>query len=382
MLQLGHKKESFQKYISFLRTIAAISRLYSESSKPYIEYRIAENIFCHSFNAENLSRSDIAYDARLGRICFGIKTFVDGSPWQKIAEFNKESSSIHGLSAEKQIKRIALLRNERISFADRLLDSESAIYHCVIRDAGLIYLFEEPYSNIDIDNISIIKSRRSKIKTSVSFSDSKNDYRYNYSKSTLYKRFVRTKDAYKIPVTILDNPLELLEKLLRDDAALAAKAYEEDYVILPLYSTRGDKKEVQEFSALNQWNARGRKRDYGEVYIPVPMGIHHHFPGFFPARDKSWDLITPSEEKLSAKLCQENSKALMTNPNNALADWLLRDTLGLKEGELLTYEKLERVRVDSIRITKLAQGKYKISFAKLGSYEKFIKNAAKNRRGS
>ncbi|WP_323807506.1 hypothetical protein [Moraxella catarrhalis] len=27
---------------------------------------------------------------------------------------------------------------------------------------------------------------------------------------------------------------------------------------------------------------------------------------------------------LNAKVCQENSKALMTNPNSALADWLLR----------------------------------------------------------
>ncbi len=48
----------------------------------------------------------------------------------------------------------------------------------------------------------------------------------------------------------------------------------------------------------------------------------------------------------------------MTNPNKALSDWLLRKVFQLKEGELATYEKMN---------------KYKIDKAKLNSYDNFIK---------
>ena len=384
MIQLIHKEDNFKKYIKFLKTVAALSRLFSQSPKPYISYRAAENVFCTSFAAENFSRADIAYDAMVDKMCFGIKTFVDNSPWQKIAEFNRASAIVSALPQEEQIRRLASLRNERITFANRLLGNESAYYHCIIRADKFIYLFEEPYDEIDTDNISVVQSNSSNKKTSISFSDSKHDYRYNYSKSTLYKRFVIDQGIckYKIPVTILDNPLDILAKLLRDDLDVEYKGdkKEQDYVILPLYSTRQNRREVPEHSGLNQWNASGRERDFGEVYIPVPMEIHKHFPDFFPPRYESWTLITPSDKKLSAKLCQDNSKALMTNPNNALADWLLRGVLALKEGELLKYDNLERIGVDSARITKLSEKKYRIDFAKVGSYESFIKGLSNTQK--
>lgn len=55
------------------------------------------------------------------------------------------------------------------------------------------------------------------------------------------------------------------------------------------------------------------------------------FPEFFPNRDMLFDLITPDGQILNAKVCQENSKALTTNPNSALADWSLRQLLNLKK---------------------------------------------------
>jgi len=73
-----------------------------------------------------------------------------------------------------------------------------------------------------------------------------------------------------------------------------------------------------------------------------------------------------------AKLCQENSKALMTNPNKALSDWLLRKVLKLQEGELLTYDRLKLLGIDSVRITKIADDKYRIDFAKIDSFEEFV----------
>ena len=74
---------------------------------------------------------------------------------------------------------------------------------------------------------------------------------------------------------------------------------------------------------------------------------------------------------MSAKVCQDNSKALMSNPNSALGNWILRDVLNLKEGELLSYEKLAQVGLDSVVIYKSEDGKYDIDFAKAGSYEEF-----------
>ena len=146
--------------------------------------------------------------------------------------------------------------------------------------------------------------------------------------------------------------------------------------VLPLYGReRGDaqKKLVQEKSGLNQWNAAGRRRDPNEVYIPISRKWHELCPGFFPPRDESFFLLLPNGERMKAKICQDGDKALMSDPNKALGKWLLRDVLDLKEGELLRYDKLERIGIDSVRIDKISDGEYEINFSKAGSYERFEK---------
>ena len=65
-----------EEYIKLLSAVAQLSGLFSESDIPYINYRVAENVFCRSFCADNLSRSDTAFDARLGSLGIGLKTFV------------------------------------------------------------------------------------------------------------------------------------------------------------------------------------------------------------------------------------------------------------------------------------------------------------------
>lgn len=62
----------------------------------------------------------------------------------------------------------------------------------------------------------------------------------------------------------------------------------------------------------------------------------------------------------------------MTNPNVALANWLLKDVLQLKERELLTYKKLEIIGIYSVKIEKIDNENYKIYFSKIGSYEIFL----------
>ena len=178
-----------------------------------------------------------------------------------------------------------------------------------------------------------------------------------------------------IDIQIIDNPFDLILKIFEEYNNYKITE-EKDFVILPLYSydknKNENKKYVPEKSGLNQWNAGGRVRKYGEVYIPIPAEIRKLKIGFFPERDKIFNLEIPSEIKLKAKICQDNGKALMTNPNIALANWLLKDVLQLKERELLTYKKLEIIGIDSVKIEKIDNENYKIYFSKIGSYENFL----------
>ena len=66
----------------------------------------------------------------------------------------------------------------------------------------------------------------------------------------------------------------------------------------------------------------------------------------------------------------------MTNPNKALSDWLLRKVFQVKEGELLTIEKMNELGFDSIIIIKEDEENYKIDKARLDSYEVFINGSS------
>jgi hypothetical protein len=362
------------RYASYLRAVCSLSRLFSQSNIPYLYYRAAENIYCKAFGAENLSRDDLAYDAKLGNLGIGIKTFIDRKiNNEKIAEFNAFSSQLRSLEGEDLTIKLAELRNERIDFANRTYGINNALYHCIARTEKSIQIFETNYDIIDINNLKNIISKN----TSISFTDNKNEYSFNFSKSTLFKKFITPENATIIPIEILEDPLELILQLFNKQIAILEKQIGpvNDYVILPLYSlkeSKPDLKVVPAKSGLNQWNAGGRKRNYGEVYIPIPHIIHKKYPNFFPDRQTPFNLQVPTGEILNAKLCQENSKALMTNPNNALSDWLLRKVLKLKEGELLTYDRLQIIGVDSVRITKINNANYKIDFAKIDSFENFL----------
>lgn len=124
-------------------------------------------------------------------------------------------------------------------------------------------------------------------------------------------------------------------------------------------------------SGLNQWNANGRPRNFGEIYIPIPKQIHKDYPNFFPKRDQDFDLQIPTGEIFKAKVCQQDSKALMTNPNKALSDWLLRKVLELAEGELATIEKLDELGFDSVIIMKDETGNFKIDIMKTNTFIEF-----------
>lgn len=147
----------------------------------------------------------------------------------------------------------------------------------------------------------------------------------------------------EVPVRILEDPFNEIKKLITEAGLIFAPIKVQPRVFLPLYSTRGGDKKVPEKSGLNQWNASGRPRDPNEIYIPIPAWLRQKFPNFFPPRDQAFELTLPDRTTMSAKVCQDNSKALMSNPNSALGKWLLRDVLNLSERELLTYDKLQAI---------------------------------------
>ena len=358
-------------YSSMLETIGSLSRLFSESDEPYIAYRLAENLFCKAFDAKNLSRTDCSADAMKNGLGIGVKTFLEknGATMQKVAEFNSEHNLFYNLDPEKKILKVAAMRNSRLETTRRLYALEELIYHCVTRKPKNILVYETRMDTVDIQKISHVAVQGN----TISFQDDINEYSFNIAKSTLYKRFITPQVALDLTVRVLADPFSELEKMFATVAKklVFAPIKEHPHIYLPLYSVQGGKKSVQQKSGLNQWNASGRQRDPNEIYIPIPAKIHKDFPTFFPPRDTSFELALPNGSKMEAKVCQDNSKALMSNPNADLGAWLLRGVLDLKEGELLTYEKLEECGVDTVVIYKTGHNKYSIDFTKLGSYEGF-----------
>ncbi|MBM7620195.1 hypothetical protein JOC95_002048 [Bacillus tianshenii] len=402
--------EDCQSYKKMLMSAGALSNLFSNNDTPYLVSRNVENAYCEAFGADNLGRSDCSADAALDGVGIGIKTFIHGNgrTLQKVAEFNKDSELYRNQLPKELINTVATLRNERIDFTMRTYRLKSMIYHCVTRKPGKILIFESPMDKVDIANIRNISLSN---KNTITFEDGKNEYSFNLTKSTLYKRFITTEPLAEIEVKILENPYSALAKLAEimlpkvetysfksileqvEDykkeskqaeqidmifvdppysvGASKQKIVSDKHVILPLYSDRGNKRHVPEKSGLNQWNASGRPRHHDEVYIPIPKWIHDVFPTFFPPRDENFQLRLPDKSLLSAKVCQDNSKALMSNPNKDLGEWMLRQVLDLKERELLTYEYLQVLGIDSVIVYKHSEKHYSIDFCEIGSYDLF-----------
>jgi len=363
-------QNKFQKdeYQKFLKIVGYLSNLFSESTTPYLYYRIAEKIFCKAFEADDLSRSDVSADAKKMNIGIGLKTFLAGNhkTFQKVAEFGGDKSLYENLNDHDKIIKIAELRNARIDFTQRVHDLDNSIYHCVIRDSGKFMIHEEPMHFIDTTMIKNIKTN----KGSISFDDGLHEYSFLTSKNTLAKRFLTEKIIYEFPVEILDNPLNVLSKCLHNVySEITSNNLSFQTIFLPLY---GKNHIVFDKSGLNQWNANGRDRHFNEVYIPIPAYIHKKYPSFFPDRNQPFDLKLPNGKIIKSKICQDGGKALMSCSNRELGQWILRDVLKLTEGELLTYKKLQILGVDSVRIDKINDVTYEINFASSGSYDNFI----------
>ena len=111
-LQQKRQREVYQENLEIL---GSLSNLFSSSNVPFLYYRVAESLFCESFKANDLSRSDLSVDAKKDGLGIGLKTFLNGNSrtFQKVAEFN-----LNSLGNNPSTKKIANLRNTRIDFTE------------------------------------------------------------------------------------------------------------------------------------------------------------------------------------------------------------------------------------------------------------------------
>ena len=348
----------------------------------------------------------MSFDAKnaISNAGIGVKTFVannlTGSKKEKIAEFPKNAGlgDFKDLSPRDLAFKVSELRNLRVrsDAAEYGISLSESIYHCLIRIPGKCMVHEEPYSLIDLAKIRPVDQQLnpSKVwvagKGSTYFTDGSAHYSFNGAKSVLMKRFDFKQGVNGSPVPILISE-DIFESILQNTLIdnLQASGIDvqnnlktESFVVLPLYSSRGDLKAVSEKSGINQWMAGGRERKFGEAYIPIPAKIHTMYPDFFPERDVVFTTDLPNGAAIQTKVCQDGRKALMSNPNKALCDWLYR----LIDGDLATaekrfsstspytYEDLEAVGKDSVKISKVGKLHYKIEMMNLGSFEDFLED--------
>lgn len=393
-----------EAYKNMLTLVGMLSRLFSTADEPFLYYRAHENIFAKYFELDNNARNDDSADAcdLKNKIGFGLKTWVGGDN-QKVAEFGllrPQYEHLHGLEL---IKQIAKYRNLRIRTTLRQHGLNELIYHIVKRIPGAMCIYESAFDYIDIDNIVYDEHRGSE--NNLYFSDGKHTYHFSLSKNTLYMIFDDMTLLDQFPVNIVDDPYSFLENNMSktETTQLFSMELAPEQLCLKLYSVKSDgTKFVPEKSGLNQWNGvrvtylkdktgkdvydengdrvikKITPRDPNELYIPFPAEDRARIPDFFPPKDTPFDLCLPDGQWISAKVCQQDSKAIMSNPNKKLGKWLLRDVLELPEGTVITYEMLQQYGIDSVIFTKIEDLKYSIDFCPLETYESFYESAAQD----
>ena len=91
-----------EQYLNGLKNAAILHHLYSEADEVFFHYRFIEKLYITCAGAEDLTRTDKSFDARLGDAGIGIKTFtkkkLPGVVFEKVAEFNKDAKEFQALN--------------------------------------------------------------------------------------------------------------------------------------------------------------------------------------------------------------------------------------------------------------------------------------------
>jgi len=87
--------------------------------------------------------------------------------------------------------------------------------------------------------------------------------------------------------------------------------------------------------------------------------------------DTPFKLKLPNGKVISTKVCQQGGKALMSNPNSKLGEWLLDGVFKVKSEELVTMDMLDEVGIDSVEVRKVGTLLYEIDFKETGTFTDF-----------
>lgn len=408
--------KDFARYSKYLAAVGSLTELFSDNDRPLINSRTAERLFVFLTGARDLSRKDNSFDAFIGDVGVGIKTFtassIRASSLQKVAEFSNaaDRNQLMGLSPKSLAREVSLRRNLRVSShaVQYGISTDRSYYHCVVRIPGGIVVHETPLRLIQVGDIKPINARGEvqknwpksvKQNASVMFTDGLHNYSFHPGKSVLMMKFDLGEGSLTdlIRVEPIPNVFNFLLKKIpstkswKSDASgfrvMSSRLSEVensvlDSILLPLYSPKSGQVPLK--SGLNQWLAGGRRRSFGEAYISIPASVHALAPGFLPPRDRFFQLVLPNDEKVSVKVCQEGGKALMSNPNSDLGAWLMVALDGslsdarkrFERGSAYSRADLERLGSDCMRITRTdSPSVYRASFAELGEFESFIENS-------
>ena len=391
-----------EKYEKLLKAVGSMSRLYSDNNSPYINSRFVEKLYVFSSSATDFARKDMSFDAQTkSGAGVGVKTFAATSFTQskreKVAEFTNIAArgEFLGLSSLELAQKVSEFRNARITSDARIyeIDLTNSIYHCLVRANGGCLVHEEPYSLIDIDSIKVEESKGAA--GSTRFTDGISQYSFSISKNTLMKDF-KLSSHLNSRIVEIEFIEDIFSKLLGEhdllnllttgsvpehlESVIEEEALQTAHVVLPLYSTRTHS--VEPKSGINQWNAGGREREFGEAYIPIPKEIRRRHESFFPPKDVPFKLRMPDATVIDVKVCQADGKALMSNPNKVLCDWLFRliddseekTRSRLAQGVPYTTADLVRIGQDSVQISLIdpQSGLYELQPMSLGSYDRFV----------
>lgn len=394
-------QENREEYVEFLKIFGALSGLFKDNieganaRKPYLYYRNHEQLFTRIFDVEDLTRRDSAFDAvgtwENDRVGIGLKTWIHSRDltFQKVAEFNRLAPEviyplIETGTPDDVIRKVSELRNKRIMLDKRLYKTDRDVYHYVTRDDNVMNIVEAPYDLVDIESLELISSNGK----TFTFKDRSRRFKFYKSKSVLLEEFDASEAEViaQIPIEQFDDPFELI-RMIRLPQIPDQVVYEEIY--LPLYQDKKDEQLVSDKSGVNIRHAKSKSKDSNiprpdhEIEVRISTWIHRVFPGFFgiDAFDKdqvknadlnNFDLILPDGRILRGRVKQDNGKSLQTSPQSALGEWILGDVLKLENrDDKVTWELLNELGIDSLKITKIDDKHFKITVAETNAYEQF-----------
>lgn len=434
-----YDKDQRNTYTDFLQMYGALSAMFnqksSETGAPYLDSKFQETIYARSFGAEAVDIGNTPHDIKSvfsgQNVGIGIKTWLNSSPsYQKVMQLKKDKSEIDavavtGVDADLAYK-ISEIKNSRLQTDyDRLgLHESDNIYHYVTRDHGKMVLQETAYPKVELSYLGDFVRNGDK---SFEWSDGLKRYKYTFGDSQVWMLFGSQKTDHtilsEVKIDILEDPFDFLRNAFKEKHKLWVPGItiseKSDLIYLPLYSY--SEQRVTEKGGLNVWNAAGKVLNGGrpeaEVYIPVPTIFNKKYPFWFSdtvdtrdykafateveakqaveneyvrgkkdgsgkplkapklSKSISFTLRLPNGDKYPALFGQAGFKAVQTNPQSALGNWLLYDVLGLEPQELVTKELLENKGFDSVQLwhpNPKDKSLVYIDFAPVGSFERFI----------